>query len=418
MVKQYNKFKYILLAVVALAVMLTAVITLCGGGAYADEGEKIATVVISAGGKEFTYRDEHIVPTDFTVDEEIRNRRINADIPNKFELVDKYLAKGADYKTALEVCFPLLKNTVNAVAEYVYTPALDAAVVYKNKRFGVTPEKSGIAIDENRLYASIYYTLKFGGGGEVIVPTKVLLPAVTAAELNAELCVRGSYTTEYSSSTAARAHNVELALSKIDGASIEPGQSLSFNQTVGARTESNGFKSAKIIVDGKYTDGVGGGVCQASTAVYNAALLAGLTAAANAHSICPSYCPPGLDAMISGYSDLVLTNTTDRTVRISVITSGRAATVKIYGIKNECRIVPESVVVKCIKHENVETVDTKLQYFDSTAVSGDRRLVSSGKDGYVSETYLNYYNKSGLIRRVKIRTNEYKSIPQVIAVAP
>lgn len=383
------------------------------------DGENAApTVTIAAAGEEFVYRDEYIEPTDFTVVEQIRTRRINAPLKEKFELVDKYLAKGADYKTALSVCFPRLAATVGAASERVYKPATDAEVTYRAERFTVSREKCGIAVDESRLYASIYYTLKFAGGGEVVAPTTVLQPSVTASMIRAELNVRGRYTTEYASSTASRAHNVELALRKLDGACIKPGESLSFNRTVGERTAENGFESAKIIVDGKYTDGVGGGVCQASTALYNAALLAGLPAAANAHSICPSYCPPGLDAMISGYSDLVVKNTTGGTVRIAVHFENRSATVTVYGVKSTVRIVPESVVVKRIEHESIEQTDTEHKYFDATASCGDRQLVAVGKDGYMSETYLNYYENGVLTRRDKIRADTYKPTPQVIAVAP
>lgn len=375
-------------------------------------------IIIVAGGKSFTYRDEPIAPSDFTVEEQIRDRRINAPLGEKLELVDKYLSKGADYQTALGVCFPLLDRTVELAARHVYVQAVDADVEYKNKTFKVVPHKNGAEIDKNKLYAGIYYNLKYSGGGRITAHVRSVTPAVTTELIRSELFMRGEYATEYYSSTAARAHNVSLALEKFDGISIAPGESASFNRTVGPRTEENGFKKAKIIVDGKYTDGVGGGVCQASTALYNAALLAGLTCNANAHSICPSYCPPGLDAMISSVSDLVITNNTDRTVRISACVEGKKATVKIYGQQNEYTVVPESVVIKCIRHEQIEQSDTERKYFDADAVSGDRQLVALGKDGYISETYLKYYKNGELIKRVKIRTNEYIPTPQIIAVAP
>lgn len=413
------KFKYIVCAAALIAI--AAVSFLQTGAARADTVESapdIPVITITANGKRFTYKDEKIEPTDFTVAEEIRKRRINAPLKEKIELVDRYLSKGANYKTALNTCFPLLERTVNKVADFVFIPSEDADVEYKNKRFTTVAHKNGRELDEDRLYASIYYNLKYAGGGTVAAPLNVTVPSVKLSDIKEELNVISRYTTEYTTSAAGRAHNVALAIEKFDGLEIPPGESLSFNKTVGERTEKNGFKSAKIIVDGKYTDGVGGGVCQASTAVYNAALMAGLSCSANAHSICPSYCPPGLDAMISSVSDLVITNTTGRTVRISTVTNGKTSSVRFYGVPTEFDIEPESVVVKRIEHAQTEQTDTEHKYFPSDAVSGDRQLVALGKDGYVSETYLKYYKNGELVKRVKIRTNEYKAVPQVIAVAP
>lgn len=408
----------IILYIIAVMTVLALLGYYSAAFAYAEENSR-AELSITALDKTFVYRDEYIEPSDFTVKEEIDKRRINAPIDEKIELVDHYISKGASYKTALEVCFPRLKNTVNDVAEYMYIQERDAGVVYSDKTFSVKSEVNGRVLDENRLYAAIYYTLKYSGGGTVKAPTVVVRPQVSGAYLRAELNNIGAYTTDYSTSTDARAHNITLALSRFDGYEIAPGESVSFNTVVGARTEESGFKKAKVIVDGKYTDGVGGGVCQASTALYNAALLAGLSATANAHSICPSYCPPGLDAMISEFSDLVIKNTSERTVRISVKSWDKQTRVEFYGQKLNYKIEPESVVLKTVEFDCIESVDTDRRYFDSSAVCGDRRLVAVGKNGVVSETYLNYYDLGGkLIKRVKIRTNEYKSTPQVIAVAP
>lgn len=379
--------------------------------------QRQARITIDAGGKKFTYEDEIITPSDFTVAEYIETHKINAPLPEKLELVDSLLKKGACYKTALGVCFPRLAAVVDEVAASLYVPAVNADVVYKNGVFSVTAERNGAMLDENRLYAGIYYCFKFGGENISATALRVT-PDVKSAELKNNLTLRGAYTTDYGTSTADRAHNVSLALRKYDGYRIRAGETASFNQIVGARTEANGFKKAKIIVDGKYTDGVGGGVCQASTAVYNAALLAGLKCNANAHSICPSYCPAGLDAMISSVSDLTVTNITAHDVFISVKYAGGKATVKIFGERNEYNIVPESVIVDKTPFVDMEVVDRERKFFGADAVSGDRLLVSQGKDGIKSETYLKYYRGGKFVKRVKIRANEYKSTPQIVAVAP
>ncbi len=417
--KAVSRFK---LYITAFILCITAVVlSMYAPTVYAENNnvsEESTTVTITANGKNFIYKDTKIVPSDFTVAEQIENRRINEPLDKKLELTDVYLSHGADYKTALDVCFPLLKRTVAQAADYLYISPADAYVKASDGKVTVISEKQGRILNENKLYAAIYCVLKYSGGGNVKAYTDRVEPKVTESELRNELYLRGFYTTDFSGSTADRAHNVRLAVKKTDGAVISPGETLSFNGTVGPRTAENGFKTAKIIIDGKYTDGIGGGVCQASTAVYNASLSAGLHCAANAHSICPSYCPAGLDAMISSASDLLITNTTTHNIYITSKTSGGKATVYVYGEKPEFTVTPESVITGTVPYETVEQTDNEGKYFDADAVKGDRLLVTPGKEGCKSETYL-VYRKNGVIHsRVKIRENEYKSLPRVIAVAP
>lgn len=390
-----------------------------GATAYALEAERPAHIEIEADGKTFTYDDEPIVPSDFSVAEEIERRGINRSLDSKLVLVDEYLRCGADYKTALSVCFPRLITFVDGIADKLYIPAVDSEVVYKDGTFFASEHKIGRKLDENALYMSVYYTLRCGTNEKIKASTVKIYPNIKKSELSKSLVLRGQYFTDYSSSTSMRADNIILALSKIDGMCIEAGGVMSFNAVVGERTVENGFKTAKIISDGKYVDGVGGGVCQASTAVYNAALRAGLRCVANAHSICPSYCDPGLDAMISSVSDLIIYNNTESAVYISAKSTRYNSTVKFFGVKNEYdKIVPESEVVSVESFEEVETIDYEHKYFSIDTPSGDRLLVAPGRIGYKSETYLCYYSDGILTKRDRIRTNSYKSSPQIVAIAP
>ncbi len=383
-----------------------------------DKDNRGVHISIVAGDKTFEYKDEIITPSDFTVAEEIERRRINAPLEQKIELVDEFIENGADYKTAITVCFPLIERTVDEIARYVYVPPQDSTVVYRNKRFTATESKVGRALDENKLYCALYYGIKYGAFDKIKATTSEITPAVTKSELKSKLVYRGGYTTDYSASTDNRAHNVALAASKFDGLKIEAGETVSFNATVGERTEENGFRKAKIILNGEYTDGVGGGACQASTAIYNAAIKAGLHAEANAHSICPSYCPPGLDAMISSASDMKITNTTNSAVYFSVSTGGKKTRVEVFGESNEYKIETQSEIIETLDFEQREFVDAEHKYFDETAVSGDRLLIAPGKCGYVSSTYIVYRKDGQFVKRVKIRSNVYKPTPQITAVAP
>lgn len=411
--------KIYILAILSCAV---AAVFFCVGatpaGEHSSAEQAVMRIKINASGREFVYDDRLIQPSDFTVAEQIEARKINAPLDQKIAFVDNCLQRGADHKTALGICFPLLVRKAEEAVGYMYRAPQNAKAIFNGGNVAIVAEKCGAEVDEQRLYASIYCCIKFSGGGAVTAYTRTITPKLCAAELKANLVRRGEYTTEYAKSTADRAHNVSLSLGKLDGAYIAAGETFSFNAAVGERTEKNGYKKAKIIVDGKYTDGIGGGVCQASTAVYNASLAAGLSCVANAHSICPSYCPAGLDAMVSSSSDLLITNTTAHTVYFSVCIRGVSATVRVYGEPPEYTIKPVGEVTSTTDYATEEFVDTRHKYFDDSATRGDRLLVSGGVNGVKSDTFLEYRKNGNIIKRVKIRSNEYKCVPQLIAVAP
>jgi hypothetical protein len=124
--------------------------------------------------------------------------------------------------------------------------------------------------------------------------------------------VVGSYTTTYGG-TPGRLHNVQLVAELIDGALVAPGARFSFNQTTGERNAAKGFEEAPVIINGELESGIGGGVCQVSTTVFNAAFEAGLSIEKRTnHALYISHYPIGRDATVNYPDfDLVFRNDTD-----------------------------------------------------------------------------------------------------------
>ena len=141
-----------------------------------------------------------------------------------------------------------------------------------------------------------------------------------------------SYTTYYDAQETSRSQNIMIAAGLIDGVTIQPYGEFSFNQTVGRRTQEAGFKQAKIIVGGEYVLGVGGGVCQVSTTVYNAALKSGLTVTEfHPHSLQVGYVAPSRDAMVSTQSDLRFHNPHPFPVRLETTAKDGRLQVRFLG---------------------------------------------------------------------------------------
>lgn len=225
-----------------------------------------------------------------------------------------------------------------------------------------------------------------------------------AAAENATLI--GKFTTYYSSSGANRASNVELAAKFLDGAVVPPCGILSFNEVVGDRTEARGFKSAHVIFEGKFVDGVGGGVCQVSTTLYNAAIRAGLETDSQCHSLPVSYVAVGFDAMVSRNTDLWILNPFDTPATIRTECKNKKLTVKIFGEKNEWNtgLAFSSETVATYKTDEYETV-----YIDELAEDGTpiERIVKECVDGKKVDTYA-IKTVSGKRVRTKLRTSYYR----------
>ena len=235
-------------------------------------------------------------------------------------------------------------------ASVTFTPEKDNPFEFKT-------EKQGKGIDKEQLKKDILNALSLR---EKTVTAKfvALLPTVTVESLKECCYERAKFSTEYLLSSENRKQNIKLATKKISGVIVENGKEFSFNNTVGKRLEENGFLPAPVIENGEFSLGVGGGVCQVSTTLYNAVLLSGLTPTErHAHSLVPSYIEPSFDAMVSGdVSDLKFKNFTGGRVYIKGVANGNKITFTVYGRKLDCVYERESVVLEVIPPDSPETI--------------------------------------------------------------
>jgi hypothetical protein len=226
-------------------------------------------------------------------------------------------------------------------------------------------------------------------------------------ELKAETVLLSQYTTHYQSSSYERKHNIKLAASKINKTKIHPSNKFSFNTVVGSRSAKNGYMISKIIVNNQFKEGVGGGVCQVSTTLYNAVLLAGLKVEkVESHSLPISYVPLSFDAMVSAAQDFVFVNNTSYIIIVETQATDESITFKIFGEqpKRKQKIVLRSETIKEIDggYEVVTDADgTLLGEWEN------EKITISAKKGYVSVGYIDVYEGGRLIKTTKIREDKY-----------
>lgn len=195
-------------------------------------------------------------------------------------------------------------------------------------------------------------------------------------------------------------------MSSLDGVLIKSGETLSFNSLTGVRNKENGYLSAKIIKNGEYIDGVGGGVCQVSTTLYNACILAGLTVSeVHNHSLPTSYVLPGFDAMVNaGSSDLKVINNTKSDFLITTCSNQDKCRVCIFGIKPEYEMRRRYVKYQDLPAKDI--IENDATKFDGEFVVGENRI-SHPQDGYRVKSYLDYYKNGEFIKSEQIRDCTY-----------
>ncbi len=247
------------------------------------------------------------------------------------------------------------------------------------------------------LFAGVLFFSLLGGGIG-------LSPRTASAENPYGWEKMSSYTTYYAKEDEGRCENIAIAASLVDGVTVQAYGEFSFNATVGKRTEEAGFRQAKIIVNGEYVSGVGGGVCQVSTTLYNAALKSGLTVTEyHPHSLRVAYVPPSRDAMVSTGSDLKLFNPHPFPVFLSAQIFEGGLRVAFFGKNEGCR------------YEITSQILAEIPPPEPIVKEGERdEIIRSPKNGVKSEAYLEGYRGGQLLFRRRLRTDEYRPIQGIV----
>lgn len=328
----------------------------------------------------------------------------------------KYLAEnGANFNVALNLMIKNFEQTIDDIAEEIYTEPQNAFVEFtpnEKQNFNVVAEKQGEELDKEMLMQKLEDGFLNGDDIKIEIPTKKIEPEIKADFFADKLNLQSKFSTSIKNSQSGRRHNVALALKKLNGTIVKPNETKSFNQIVGPQTESGGYESAIIIINGAFKNGIGGGICQASTTLYNALLLADVEVdEVHKHTLPVKYVEMALDAMVSeGTSDLVFKNTSDNDLYIKSYVKGDDATVEIYGksLPDGVTVKRSAEFIKSIPHSGDKIiVDTNGEYRDKVIYKGEYYRLKYPVDGYEAKAYKEYYKDGKLIDKQEIRHEKY-----------
>ncbi len=227
------------------------------------------------------------------------------------------------------------KIDIEKVHTEIYKEPKDA--YYTQNPFTVYPSENGLDFKVSIEEAN--NILGDQTADEYTIPLKVLYPNVTTNMIGSEAFpdLLSSFSTKYSVRATARTTNLKLAASKINGTVLMPGETFSYNKVVGARTIAAGYKEAPIYVSGEVVDGLGGGICQITSTLYNAVVYANLDIVERTnHQFVPSYVTASRDAtVVYGSLDFKFKNNRNYPIKINCSVSNGIANFQIFGLKQD-----------------------------------------------------------------------------------
>ncbi|MGN1298639.1 MAG: VanW family protein [Candidatus Scatovivens sp.] len=247
---------------------------------------------------------------------------------------------------------------------------------------------------------------------EYIIKLNMTVPEVTINDIGLDAFPNliSEFSTNYVASNKNRSTNLKLASDKINGVVIMPGETFSFNKTVGKRTEEAGYKEAAIYADGQVTNDIGGGICQIVSTLYNAVVQSNLDIISRRnHMFTTSYVPAGKDATVAwGSTDFKFKNSRNYPIKIVSSVSGGVAKVSVYGLLGE-----DEYDIK-IETEYIRTINYSTKYIsDSGYKSGT--IIQSGSNGCIVDSYKVYRKNGTVIKKEKISRDTYTPQDRKIA---
>ena len=248
---------------------------------------------------------------------------------------------------------------------------------------------------------------------EYIIPLNITIPEITLEKLGKEAFPSklSTFTTRYDASNINRSTNLELASKKIDGTIVLPGETFSYNKIVGERTIEEGYKEAAVYLDGKVVDGIGGGICQLSSTLYNAVVYANLEVTSRSnHRFLTSYVTAGRDATVSwGTIDFCFKNTRKYPIKVVSTVKNGVATIDIMGMKEEkeYEVVIESTIQEIIPYTIKYVKDTNME-------DGAEEIKQYGTNGAKSTTYKILKYNGIIVSKTLLSSDTYSPLERII----
>lgn len=329
------------------------------------------------------------------------------------KLRERYIAINNGYDLPLAIQYDQMKlyNIIAKIAKTIDCQPQNASIKVLGSGVTIDQEVLGREVDIAKVMADS--TAQLATAMNITIPLTVteVMPTVVASDFQDIDGILASYTTQFNAADYNRSQNIYLAAKNINGTLIRAGSIFSFNKFVGPRLAQNGYKEAPVFIDGELVPDWGGGVCQVSTTLYNAVLLADMGIEERTpHFSPPGYVPLGQDATVAdNLLDFKFKNTSATNIYITSEVYGNQITISILGKRSnmpDIRIISEQ---KTLEPGNIVKQDPNLEL-------GNEVVESPGQKGFIVTTYRIKYANGSEINREWLGTDEFKPIDRVIKI--
>ena len=309
-----------------------------------------------------------------------------------------------------------IRAMTDSIAAYVSHDAVSASVAtfdFTTRSFTFNSDTNGAYVSATELYDQVIACLDAGNVNATLnIEPEVLLAETTKAELMNSFRKVSSYTTD-TTKDSNRNNNIRLSAEAINGVTVLPGETFSFNETTGQRTAAKGYKEATAISGGQSVPEVGGGVCQTSSTLFNAVARANLEIVYRSpHAWPSSYVQKGMDATVNWPNlDFKFRNNTDWPVFIVAYYENRKVTVELYGMSlgDGVTIDLESEVTRTIQ------APEGIKYVQNTSMqAGTSKRTVKARTGYEVDTYQVWYQNGKEFKRELLCTSKYKAYQETV----
>ena len=295
---------------------------------------------------------------------------------------------------------------IDKIHEEVYKEVQDA--YYTKDPFTIHPEVEGVDFNVEEAKEQLKEDKE-----QYEIQLTITKPKVTTAQIGSEAFpdLLATYSTRYDGGDRDRTTNLRIACQKINEKVVLPGETFSYNQTLGVRSTATGYKNAKVYENGEVVDGIGGGICQISSTLYNSVLMANLDIVERKnHQFVTSYTPAGRDAtVVYGMTDFKFKNTRKYAIKIKASASNGVATVSIYGIKEE------NEYTVSFSTRTVSTIPFTVKYVDdNTLAVGTEKVKQKGANGIITETYITKSLNGKVVSTKLLSKDTYNAMQRII----
>lgn len=344
---------------------------------------------------------------DKTVEDAFRYGK-NLDTLDKYKTINK--KQGKEFKLVFDYDSKSVKDTIAIMEKEINLKPQNAKLqMVSSGVFKVMPDKKGAKLLSDKLEKDILAQINGQLTGDSVIEASVeeMKAAVTEDKLSSVDSKIGFYSSDFTTSIPQRCSNIELATQSINGTLLMPGETFSFNDTVGERTAARGYQEAGVIIGNKVESGLGGGICQVSGTLYNAMLRANVKATERTHHTIPSsYVPKGCDATVDyGNIDYKFTNTLSYPIYIEGYVQNKNLYFNIYSNSSLTKRTYE------VYNDIYETLQPKvIEKQDPNMFEGDTAIEQQPYVGYRVKVYRKTIENGAVVNTELISTDFYKPV--------